>query len=153
MAVKYMESNLKKIQEEKTYREKLKAAAATTFVVMAEKGQVDDATAAEQGELFGEWAPGVSYAAGALRRWQGVLYRCIHEHTSQEGWEPPASASLWAVTGDPGEEWPQWRQPMGAHDTYNAGDKAAHKGQHWISTVNGNVWEPGVYGWETKGTE
>ncbi len=26
--------------------------------------------------------------------------------------------------------------------------KVSHKEKHWISTVDSNVWEPGVYGWE-----
>ena len=36
---------------------------------------------------------------------------------------------------------------MAAHDAYNAGDKVSHGGKHWISDQDGNVWEPGVYGW------
>ena len=36
---------------------------------------------------------------------------------------------------------------VGAHDAYNAGDKVSHGGKHWTSTVDSNVWEPGVYGW------
>lgn len=41
-----------------------------------------------------------------------------------------------------------WVQPTGAHDTYNAGDVVAHNGKAWVSTVNANTWEPGVYGWD-----
>ena len=55
--------------------------------------------------------------------------------------------ALTAVTGDPAEEWPEWSQPLGAHDAYKTGDKVSHSGKHWTSTVDGNVWEPGVYGW------
>ena len=36
---------------------------------------------------------------------------------------------------------------VGAHDAYDAGDKVAHNGKHWTSNLDGNVWEPGVYGW------
>ena len=25
--------------------------------------------------------------------------------------------------------------------------KVSHNGKHWISNADGNVWEPGVYGW------
>ena len=42
---------------------------------------------------------------------------------------------------------PAWSQPLGAHDAYAAGAKVSHNGQHWTSDINGNVWEPGVYGW------
>lgn len=34
----------------------------------------------------------------------------------------------------------------GAHDAYNEGDKVSHNGKHWISDINANVYEPGVYG-------
>ena len=36
---------------------------------------------------------------------------------------------------------------IGAHDAYNAGDKVSHNEKHWISNQDGNVWEPGAYGW------
>jgi len=48
-----------------------------------------------------------------------------------------------------GEEYPKWVQPTGAHDAYALGAIVAHNGQLWISTVDANVWEPGVYGWNT----
>lgn len=61
---------------------------------------------------------------------------------------PPVPAtSLWSKIADPAEEWPEWSQPVGAHDAYQTGDKVAHDGEHWISAVDNNVWEPGVYGW------
>jgi len=46
------------------------------------------------------------------------------------------------------EEWPEWIQPTGAHDAYNIGDKVSHNSKHWINTINANVYEPGVYGWD-----
>ena len=55
------------------------------------------------------------------------------------GWELEAS----------GDEYPKWVQPTGAHDAYALGAIVAHNGQLWISTVDANVWEPGVYGWDT----
>ena len=76
----------------------------------------------------------------------GKLYRCEQAHTSQEGWEPPNVPALWtAVSLD---EWPEWVQPTGAQDAYMAGDKVTHNETHWISTVDANTWEPGVFGWE-----
>ncbi len=44
---------------------------------------------------------------------------------------------------------PEWVQPLGAHDVYMAGDEVIHNEQHWISIVDNNTWEPGVYGWNT----
>ena len=40
-----------------------------------------------------------------------------------------------------------WKQPEGAHDAYNKDDVVSHTGKLWKSTVDANVWEPGVYGW------
>lgn len=118
------------------------------FVVMAEAGQIDAVTAAEHAELFTPWAYPVDYKAGNIRRYtDGKLYKCLQDHTSQEDWAPPAAVSLWVAVADPAEEWPEWSQPLGAHDAYNAGDKVSHNGQHWTSDVDANVWEPGVYGW------
>ena len=45
------------------------------------------------------------------------------------------------------EEWPAWVQPTGAHDAYAKGAKVSHNDKHWISEVDDNTWEPGVYGW------
>ena len=117
------------------------------FVTMAEAGQIDNTTAAEHADLFAPWAYPVSYKVGHIRRYGGKLYRCVKDHISQEDWTPEAAASLWAVTADPAEEWPTWSQPIGAHDTYSAGAKVSHQDKHWISDTDGNVWEPGVYGW------
>lgn len=148
MAVKVTTASLKAINAAKRYNEQLNEAAAIAFVVMAENGTIDSVTASEQSLLFAEWAPSVSYTVGALRRYGDTLYKCVQAHTSQTGWEPPAAASLWAVTSDPAEEWPAWSQPLGAHDAYTTGDQVSHNDQHWISTVDNNIWEPGVYGWD-----
>lgn len=123
------------------------AAASIAFVVMAESGNVDEVTATEHLDMFASWAVGVNYGIGALRQYNGKLYKCAQAHTSQKDWTPDVSPALWAVAGDPREEYPAWSQPIGAHDAYLSGDKVTHTNAKWISDVDGNVWEPGVYGW------
>lgn len=118
------------------------------FVTAAEQGTVDDVTAAEHPDFFAPWASGVAYAAGNIRRYAGVLYRCVQAHTSQDDWTPDKTTSQWTPIADPGEEWPAWSQPIGAHDAYMTGDKVSYEDKHWVSTVDGNVWAPGTYGWE-----
>lgn len=73
-------------------------------------------------------------------------------------WQPPTN-DLWievewnstlfqweeVVLAEP--EISQWIQPTGGHDAYNTGDKVLHNGDTWESTLDANVWEPGVYGW------
>ena len=117
------------------------------FVTMAEAGNIDDVTAAEHADLFSPWAYPVNYTKDQIRRHNGALYRCLSDHTSQADWTPDTAPSLWVGISDPAEEWPKWGQPVGAHDSYNTGDKVSHNGKHWISNTDGNVWEPGVYGW------
>lgn len=117
------------------------------FVTLAESGQIDDVTAGEHAELFSPWASNIQYETGNLRSYNGQLYRCIQSHISQDDWTPDTAVSLWSKVADPAEEWPEWSQPVGAQDAYNAGDKVSHNGKHWVSEVGPNVWEPGVYGW------
>ena len=53
------------------------------------------------------------------------------------------------VTDTP-EQGEQWVQPTTAADAYLVGDVVEHNGATWESTLNGNVWEPGVSGWRRK---
>lgn len=100
---------------------------------------------------FPAWAPGVAYDAGRRVRYEGVLYRCVQAHTSQDGWEPDATPALWTRIGEPGEV-PVWTQPTGASDAYNTGDRVHYPdadGPVYESLIDGNVWSPDDYpaGW------
>ena len=64
MSVEYTQNSLKAINEAKLYAKQREDAAAIAFVVLAENGQIDAVTAAEQSTLFAEWVPGVNYAVG-----------------------------------------------------------------------------------------
>lgn len=129
---------------------KVNETAEIAFVVMAENGTIDGVTATEHMDNFAPWQVGVAYTIGNLRTYGDTdkkLYRCVQAHTSQTDWTPDAAPSLWSVAGDPTVEYPAWSQPIGAHDAYSAGAKVTHNGKKWVSDVDGNVWEPGVYGW------
>jgi len=132
--------------------EKIDQAGSITFVTLAEAGSIDAETAGEHAALFEAWVYPKAYKAGQIRRHSGLIYRCILDHTSQVDWTPDTAVSLWVSIADPAEEWPEWSQPVGAHDAYAASDKVSRGGKHWVSDVAGNVWEPGVYGW-TEATE
>jgi hypothetical protein len=43
------------------------------------------------------WTTGVSYVVGNLVTYGGVTYRCVQNHTSQVGWEPPNVPALWTA--------------------------------------------------------
>lgn len=72
-------------------------------------------------------------------------------------WSPDAYPAGWKLDGEGGgsegpeepggETYPEWVQPTGAHDAYLKGDKVSHNDKHWMSDIDSNVWEPGVYGW------
>ena len=108
---------------------------------------VDDNTALRMREFYPEWAAGVDYATGYKAQHGGKLWRCVQAHTSQTGWEPENAPSLWAKVLIPDETViPEWEQPDSTNP-YMAGDKVTHNGKTWVSDIDNNVWEPGVYGW------
>ncbi len=107
---------------------------------------LEDKDALEAVELFPAWRSGETYKAGDRVRHDGVLYECVQGHTSQSDWTPDITKALWKAVAEPGTI-PEWVQPTGAQDAYNTGDKVRHNGNVWVSTVDNNVWEPGVYGW------
>ena len=106
---------------------------------------LDDDEAESVTILFEEWEAGTAYAVDDRRKYEGLLYKCVQAHTSQLGWEPPNVPALWTRTST--EEWPEWIQPTGAQDAYALGAKVTHNGEHWISDIAANIWEPSVYGW------
>lgn len=48
------------------------------------------------------------------------------------------------------EEYPEYKQPTGAHDAYNTGAKITFKGERWEALQDGLVWSPEEYpqGWK-----
>lgn len=62
---------------------------------------VDDQTALRMREFYPDWAADVAYTAAAGRpvgykvQRDGKLWKLRQEHTSQVGWEPENTASLW----------------------------------------------------------
>lgn len=109
-----------------------------------------DEQAAAAAALFMPWAAGKEYAKDDRVRYGDVLYKCLTAHTSQTDWAPDVSPSLWVRVDDPAIEWPEWVQPLGSTDAYALGAKVSHNDKHWVSTVDNNTWEPGVYGWEEQ---
>lgn len=107
-----------------------------------------DETALESVPLFPRWESSRDYNAGDRVRYNGILYRCLIQHTSQIGWEPDVAPSLWApVLIESPDVIPDWVQPDSTNP-YSIGDRVTHNGKIWVSTIDGNTWEPGVYGWE-----
>lgn len=119
---------------------------------MIEKGSVSlaDEDALEATELFPAWQADTEYILDQRVRYGDKLYKCVQPHTSQANWTPDATPALWTEVAKPGEI-PVWRQPTGAQDAYMTGDKVWYPDVDttvYISTVDNNVWQPGVYGWD-----
>ena len=122
--------------------------ASLVFVQMAQDGTLDDITVAEHSSLFPTWDESWTGKAGTILMDEGELYRSIHDVTNTaQNTKPSETPSMWTRIGDPTEEYPEWIQPIGAHDAYSAGAKVSHKEKKWTSDLDGNIWEPGVYGW------
>lgn len=106
-----------------------------------------DDMALQSVKLHPMWASGVTYAVGFKARYHDTLYKCLTAHTAIDGWEPDAALSLWAKVLIPDDVTiPTWEQPESTNG-YMTGDKVRHNDKVWVSEVDNNVWEPGVYGW------
>lgn len=116
--------------------------------ILSVRSALSDADALNNPSFFPEWSDSKSYAVDDRVLYGSDLYKCLQPHTSQPTWTPADSPSLWVRIDDPAIEWPEWIQPTGSTDAYPMGAKVSHNGRHWISTVDGNSWEPGVYGWD-----
>lgn len=123
-------------------------------VVLLTRDFLPDAIALTLPEIYDEWNPDSIAHIGkdtatedkpaSIVRRNGFLYRCLQSHTSQESWTPENSPSLWVLIDDPAIEWPEWKQPTGAHDAYSIGAKVSHNGKKWISQIEANTVEPGT---------
>ena len=103
--------------------------------------------ALEAPTLFERWAVDKAVKVGERREYKGTLYEVVQAHTTQENWTPDATPALWKEVAPEGVI-PEWKQPLGAHDAYQKGDKVLYNELVYVSVVDNNVWEPTVYGWE-----
>ena len=105
--------------------------------------------------MFPKWQADKEYAVGDRVLYLGVLYKVLQAHTSQAGWEPDITPSLFAknliVKDEDGEQVdiPEWVQPDSTNP-YMIGDKVKFEGKVYQSLIDNNVWSPTAYpqGWE-----
>lgn len=115
-----------------------------------------DEQAMEVADLYPEWQEKKAYAVDEILKYgenadgETQLYKVLQAHTSQADWTPDTAASLYKKVGFTDSGIPMWTQPLGATDAYKKGDVVSYNGQLYVSTVDANVWEPGIYGWELK---
>lgn len=119
--------------------------------------EMSDEEALEVAALFETWAsklnptdpsqPGQEVVAGERLWYDGELWKVLQPHRVMQSWNPRDAVSLFVRVSI--EAWPAWVPPVGSTDAYAKDAQVTHNDQHWISEIDGNVWEPGVYGWRT----
>ena len=87
------------------------------------------------------------------------IYEVIQAHTSQTTWLPESTPALYREylnvkiqnqDGSTTEVVAEFKQPTGAHDAYNKGDKVLFNGKIYQSKIDANTFSPDQYadGWE-----
>lgn len=133
-----------------------------TLTVTDDKGETAYDTAVvtitekeEPGDVYESWEAGKYYKAGTILKYgmtngEPQLYSIIQSHTSQSDWTPDSVPALFKKIDFTGNGTPVWAQPLGAFDAYMKGDTVSFDGEIWVSDIDNNVWQPGVYGWTVK---
>lgn len=101
-------------------------------------------------EVYPAWSGNsVEYKKDMRVTYNGVLYKVLTDHTSQETWTPTDAPSLFAKVLTSTETIPEWEQPT-AENAYMTGDKVRYNGKVYESLIDNNVWKPDEYpaGWK-----
>ena len=117
----------------------------------------------EVADIYPSWddllASMKQYPAGTVFKWgvnadgETQLWSFISDYTPQEIYPPDVDISYYKKVGVDEESGVMiWTQPLGATDAYNTDDEVSHNGKIWVSDYDGNVREPGVFGWHEKET-
>lgn len=124
--------------------------------MQVQSANLPDDKAMEVADLYPEWVEKKAYAVDEIVKYgvnadgETQLYKVVQAHTSQSDWTPDQNAALYKKIGFTDDGVSIWTQPLGATDAYMKGDVVSFDNQLWISTVDNNTWQPGVYGWEVK---
>lgn len=111
---------------------------------------------------YEEYKIGKEYKEKDKFIFDGKIYEVIQEHRSQTTWIPSSTPSLYTEflnvkikdeAGNTSEVVAEFKQPTGAHDAYNKGDKVSFEGGIYESTIDSNTFSPSQYpeGWKKIG--
>lgn len=126
----------------------LEEAKAIIDALVTLRNSAADEQALKASALYPKWKVGTDYQKDERVLYNDILYKVLTDHTSQTDWTPDTVPSLFAKVLIPDKNViPEWEQPESTNP-YSKGDKVTHNGKTWQSTIDGNVWKPGVYGWE-----
>ena len=81
----------------------------------------------------------------AIEEWETTIEERLNKLESGSSTDP-------CDPEEPADEWPEYKQPTGAHDAYHVGDKITYNGKHYTCVMNGCVWTPDAYpqGWRKE---
>lgn len=81
----------------------------------------------------------------AFEEWETTVEERLNKLEVDSPTEPGESEG-------PADNWPEYKQPTGAHDAYHVGDKITYNGKHYTCVLDGCVWSPDIYpqGWQEE---
>ena len=81
----------------------------------------------------------------AIEEWETTIEKRLAKLESGTSTEPGESE-------EQADEWPEYKQPTGAHDAYHVGDKITYNGKHYTCVYDNCVWTPDAYpqGWQLE---
>ena len=125
---------------------------AALILAQMQAAKLSDDEALKVSALYPEWTGNaVVYPTGDRVLYNGTLYKSIETHTSSASTSPIDSPQNWVkvLPSSSGETAPEWEN---GH-SYNKGDRVTRRGNIYESTMNSNIYEPGVFGSESCWTQ
>lgn len=126
------------------YLEQLRRAIQIVTESLPDEKALEISTVYPKYEIGKSYKVGDRFTYGVNTVGDAQLYKVVQDHTTQAGWFPSNTPSLYKKIGVTEEGYDEWSAPTGAHDTYNKGDIVSYQGTLYISTVDGNAYAPGV---------
>lgn len=107
---------------------------------------------------YEDYKTDLTYQEGDKFTYKGKIYEVIQAHTSQTTWIPSETPALYKEfldvkiqdeKGNESQVIAEFKQPTGAHDAYNKGDKVSFEGKIYESKIDSNTFSPSSFpdGW------
>ena len=118
-------------KSEKTPEAQAEVQQAAVLVAQMQAQALTDAQAVTVKAIYPAWNPdGVQYPVDFKVLQDDVLYKCLQEHTSQEGWAPGIAPSIW-VAVETGEHAGTQEDPIPVPETVTTAGFEYEKGKYY----------------------